>query len=64
MNRFQNNGTNPALSIPHVCGDEPRIFSVALLATLVYHTCVGMNRVVGDAYTDLLRIPHVCGDEP
>ena len=57
----------PEKSVPHVRGDEPRTWDRRQdRLTLVFPTCVGMNRIRGKLAPGLrdLSVPHVRGDEP
>lgn len=51
-------------SMPHVCGDEPDVFSYGTNSVGVCPTYVGMNRRCPKHWKSRYCMPHVCGDEP
>jgi len=45
-------------------GDEPVTLPPPLMVTIVFPTCVGMNRIPEGRRTNAGSVPHMRGDEP
>ena len=51
-------------SKPRVCGDDPEMYELLTILSVVNPACAGMIRMCFNAAIVQVRKPRVCGDDP